>query len=146
MQYISLTLSWRRSLSCRNHSNDLLCKSVDWFLYDGDLRHERVKVSLRHREDLCILDLKESKCDKKSLDNLVDGCNHHDLSVSKIRYSPVSFLYNLISSPIFLHCYCCWYHFLQHVLLVYGTLLGAGSSVINCNLWDGSLKTANIFL
>ena len=69
---------------------------MDWFLYDGDLRHERVKVSLRHREDLCILDLKESKCDKKSLDNLVDGCNHHDLSFSKIRYSPVSFLYNLL--------------------------------------------------
>ena len=28
-----LTLSWRRSLSCRNH----------WFLYHRDLRHERVK-------------------------------------------------------------------------------------------------------
>ena len=33
-----LTLSWRRSLSYRNH---LLCKSVDWFLYDRDLCHER---------------------------------------------------------------------------------------------------------
>ena len=39
----SLTLSWRRSLSCRNQSIDLLCKSFDWFLYDRDLRNERVK-------------------------------------------------------------------------------------------------------
>ena len=27
------TLSWRRSLSYRNQSIDLLCKSVDWFLW-----------------------------------------------------------------------------------------------------------------
>ena len=38
-----LTLSWRRPLSYRNQSIDLLCKSVDWFLYGNDLRYERVK-------------------------------------------------------------------------------------------------------
>ena len=37
-----LTLSWRRPLSYRNQSTDLLHKSMDWFLYNG-LRHERVK-------------------------------------------------------------------------------------------------------
>ena len=37
-----LTLSWRRPLSYRNQSTDLLCKSMDWFLYDNGLRHERV--------------------------------------------------------------------------------------------------------
>ena len=37
-----LTLSWRRSLSYRNQSIDLQSKSVDWFLYDNGLRHERV--------------------------------------------------------------------------------------------------------
>ena len=38
-----LTLSWRRPLSDRNQSSDLLCKSMDWFLlYDNGLRHERV--------------------------------------------------------------------------------------------------------
>ena len=26
-----------------NHSIDLLRKSMDWFLYDNELRHERVK-------------------------------------------------------------------------------------------------------
>ena len=38
-----LTLSWRRPLSYRKHSIDLLCKSLDWFLSDNGLRHDRVK-------------------------------------------------------------------------------------------------------
>ena len=38
-----LTLSWRRSLSYRNQSNGVLRNSMDWFLYDNGLRHERVK-------------------------------------------------------------------------------------------------------
>ena len=38
-----LTLSRRRPLSYRNQSIDLLCKSMDWFLYDNGLRHGRVK-------------------------------------------------------------------------------------------------------
>ena len=37
-----LTLSWWRPLSYRNQSTDLLRKSMDWFLYDNGLRHERV--------------------------------------------------------------------------------------------------------
>ena len=42
----SLTLSWRRPLSYRNQFIDLLCKSMDWFLYDNGLRHERVNYPL----------------------------------------------------------------------------------------------------
>ena len=38
-----LILSWRRPLSYRNQSIDLLCKSMDWFLYNNSLLHERVK-------------------------------------------------------------------------------------------------------
>ena len=37
-----LTHSWQRSLSYRNQSIDFQSKSMDWFLYDRDLRHERV--------------------------------------------------------------------------------------------------------
>ena len=33
------------TLSCRNQSIDLLCKSMDWFLYDKNLRHERVNLA-----------------------------------------------------------------------------------------------------
>ena len=44
---ISLTFSWRRPLSYRNQSIDLLRKSIDWFLYDIGLRHERVKKRSR---------------------------------------------------------------------------------------------------
>ena len=39
---IHLGFSWRRSLSYGNQCLDLLCKSLDWFLYDRDHRHERV--------------------------------------------------------------------------------------------------------
>ena len=35
-------LSWRRPLSYRHQSIDLLRKSMDWFLYDNGLRLERV--------------------------------------------------------------------------------------------------------
>ena len=45
----SLTLSWRSPLSYRNQSIDLYCKSMDWFLYDNGLRHERVKLLLTLR-------------------------------------------------------------------------------------------------
>ena len=34
----ALTLSWRRPLSYRN-------QSIDWFLYDNGLRHERAKCA-----------------------------------------------------------------------------------------------------
>ena len=38
-----LTLSWRRPLSYRNQSIDLRSKSMNWYLYDNGLRHEKVK-------------------------------------------------------------------------------------------------------
>ena len=41
----NLTLSWRSSLSYRNKSINLHSKSIDWFPYDRDLRHERVNLS-----------------------------------------------------------------------------------------------------
>ena len=41
-----LTLSRLTPLSYRNQSIDLLCKSMDWFLYDNGLRHERVKLGV----------------------------------------------------------------------------------------------------
>ena len=39
----TLTLSWRRSISYKNQSIDLHSKSMDWFLYNRDYRHESVK-------------------------------------------------------------------------------------------------------
>ena len=38
-----LTLSWRWSQSHKNQSTDLQSKSIDWFIYDKDLHHEKVK-------------------------------------------------------------------------------------------------------
>ena len=51
--FIFLALSWQRSLSYRNQSIDLQSQSVDWFLYDRDLRHERVKGYLYQRSFYC---------------------------------------------------------------------------------------------
>ena len=39
---VTLTLSWWSSLSCRNLSIDFWSRSMDWFLYYWDLRHERI--------------------------------------------------------------------------------------------------------
>ena len=41
--FCDINPSRRRSLSPRNLSIDLLSKSMDWFLYDRDLHHEKVK-------------------------------------------------------------------------------------------------------
>ena len=41
--------SWRRLLSYRNHSIDLQSKSMDWFLYNKGLRHERVNDTWKKR-------------------------------------------------------------------------------------------------
>ena len=46
---LCLTLSWRRSFSYRNQSIDLLAKSMDWFLYDKSLRHERFRWNSNNR-------------------------------------------------------------------------------------------------
>ena len=47
----ALTLSWWRSLSYRNQSIGLLCKSMDWFLYDRDIRHKKVN---EHENAWCL--------------------------------------------------------------------------------------------
>ena len=41
-----LNLSWRRSLLYRNQSIHLQNNSMDWFLYDKNLPHERVNALL----------------------------------------------------------------------------------------------------
>ena len=41
-----LTCSWRRSLSYRNQFIDFPSKSMDWFLYDRDLRHEKGMIRI----------------------------------------------------------------------------------------------------
>ena len=56
--FVILTLSWRRSQSYRNQSIDLLCKSMDWFLYDGELPDEIVKEVLAYCVWLILLFLR----------------------------------------------------------------------------------------
>ena len=42
-----LNLSWRRSLLYRNQSIGFQNKSMNWFLHDKNLRHEKVNALLR---------------------------------------------------------------------------------------------------
>ena len=39
-------------LSYRNQSIDLLCKSMDWFMYDNCSRHEKVKCYIKRFEQV----------------------------------------------------------------------------------------------
>ena len=40
---LSFTLLWRRFLLYRNQPINLLSQSMDWFLFDRDLRHKKLK-------------------------------------------------------------------------------------------------------
>ena len=61
--------SWRGPLSYRNKSTDLQSKSVDWFLYDYGLHHERV-----NGEKLHLYSLKSKKDPFLTLCSLVLCC------------------------------------------------------------------------
>ena len=70
-----LTLSWGKFLSYGNQSIDMLCKSVNWFLYDRDLRHRRDKCCLTGKQDREILTFKNqcpSHIENWSVDQSVD--------------------------------------------------------------------------
>ena len=67
---VSLTLSWRRPLSYRN-------QSMDWFLYDNGLRHERVKLT---RQIHCIISV-------ATFQVFSSDKNHHINSLETITYS-----------------------------------------------------------
>ena len=75
-----LTPSWRRSLSYRNQSIDFQSKSMNWFLYDRDLCHERVK---RLHFNFLLLDI----CSKK----LILSC----FKLKKITYFHLIYENNL---------------------------------------------------
>ena len=64
-----LTLSWRRPLSYRNQSIGLQNKSMDWFLYNNGLRHERVKFYTFHYQYKCLKNVIHQKTVK------MDGCS-----------------------------------------------------------------------
>ena len=52
MTYLLFNSFMLESLSQRNQSIDLLCKSMGWFLYDRGVRHERVNILVFFRRDL----------------------------------------------------------------------------------------------
>ena len=47
--WVIILTHWRRFLSYRNRSDDLQSKSVDWFLYDRNILHERLNCCCMQR-------------------------------------------------------------------------------------------------
>ena len=84
---LRLTLSGRRPLSYRNQSINLQSKSMKWFLYDDDLRHERVKLKLRFHGN----NLVSSKTENNENSNLKNKQNLNPLSeVKNLRLKNVN--------------------------------------------------------
>ena len=105
---LHLTLSWWRLLWYRNQSTDLLCKKMDWFLYDNGLRHERVK--------------------KKRFSNIFKTTNVTNFTKailkSSYRVQKVAFKYKTLKQPVYVLKavkFCCtfwhsnWHNF-GHIL------------------------------
>ena len=46
--HLCLTLSWQRPCSYRNQYIDLLCKPIDWFLYENVMVHRRLHFRQIH--------------------------------------------------------------------------------------------------
>ena len=84
-----LTLSWRRPLSYRNQSTDLQNKSMDWFLYDNSLHHERVKITFPVTF-FCLLNLPTTKLFLKYLYIRTVMCQFK--KIEKMNYHWIPFL------------------------------------------------------
>ena len=77
-----LTLSSRKSLPYRNQSIDLQSKLIDWFLYDRDLRHER--VTKRERARIANLLFDENEFRNNRSHTFFKCCSHDAPHFSKI--------------------------------------------------------------
>ena len=81
-----LTLSRGTSLLYRNQSNDLVYKSMDWYLYDRDLRHERVNSYFQLEpllQVLTISNLWHATSRFEPVENLNSDCAEWNFAVVK---------------------------------------------------------------
>ena len=104
-----LTLSWRVPLSYRNQSIDLLCKSMDWFLYDNSPRHERVNWYPRVKPQ--VVKSNQIKNHFNKIGNALCVAYHRLIFQWHLAFSPLPAQYclNINMSPYYQH------------LLTYGT-------------------------
>ena len=110
--FINLTCLWRGPLSYRNQSIDLQSKSVDWFLYDNGLRHERVKVTK-------VVELALFKCDVLSSPSYFQSSfdNMQSVISGTLFYSYRTALVEVASSARW-QCFCSfWYPFSLYLCL-----------------------------
>ena len=91
-----LTLSWGRPLSYRNQSIDLFRKSMDWFLYDISLRHEKVKSQGPRKPKTHFYYLQSS---------LINNSAH--TSITKSFSNVWRIIQNIYKIKICFHCFFC---------------------------------------
>ena len=89
----TLTFSWRRFLSYRNQSTDLLYKSIDWFLYDRDICHERVKSEIRNSVTLFSATLNSATCGSAT-------SNRRTLIKCDVNSAILNIVQHLVSSTV----------------------------------------------
>ena len=89
--FFHLTLLWRRSISCKNQSIDLLCKSIDWFLYNRNLimkqlneKTQLICTSWHELDFRCYTNLKVGKFHFKKI--LYSRNRHGLLCNTHVRY------------------------------------------------------------
>ena len=107
--FIYLPLSWRRPLSYRNQSIDLLGKSMDWFLYDNALRHERVNHQILEFAHFAVQKIQISGQYLK-LDEMYASANTYSCSRFRnflIRKKALA-LFFLWHGVIFFVTFCIW--------------------------------------
>ena len=107
IQFLLLTPSWQRLLSYRNQSIDLHSKSMDVFLYDNGLCHEKVNEwsdmwFTRHSQDFYhlspqnVISLKEFETTREI--GLIIYCR------GSIRHGDIKFLE--VRTQVDIVCYC----------------------------------------
>ena len=106
--------SWQWTLLFRSQFIDLLCKSIDWFLYGRDLPHERIHPFLASNPILyplknskvfwCFPGVKSRNIGQKRVNLFLNShLMYEKLSLSILRFSVLFF--NLVHRILFHQCF-----------------------------------------
>ena len=107
---VTLTLSWRWSLSYRNQSIDLHSKLMDWFLYGRVLRHERVNCQhpnirftceIEENNSISFLEIKIRRVNNSFSTNIYRKVTFSGVFTNFESFIPVSYKSNLIFTLLF---------------------------------------------
>ena len=117
---------WRRPLSYRNQSIDLERKAIDWFVYDNDLRHERIKTIFQIPSKISY--------------RLLDFCT---ASPASLMLSPfilfILFIFFNCFRLIYSTCFC-----VLQCLILYFIVQYLNSTIQYCTIFERTIKRSVI--